>query len=276
MAKPKFISICNQKGGVGKSNFTILAASYMCYEKGYNVAIFDCDHPQYSSKNLRMRETKQVQSIPSFNKLAQEQFDRIERAVYPIINVKPDDALTVVNDWLNKTETKYDVIFFDLPGTVNSESLIHLLDQMDYLLIPMIADRLVMESTLEFAFAFKGTMAKQRKKNPIHLFWNMVDAREKNSMYQVYGEIMNKLELPVMKARFPMSSKFRKEIETDSQRVFRSTIFPASRASVRGTSIDVESFVNEICSIIQITTKKKDENDKGGVQREVLEEAVIQ
>lgn len=272
MTKPKFISICNQKGGVGKSNFTVLTASYMCYYLGYNVAVFDCDHPQYSSKNLRMRETNQVQNIPSFNKLAQEQFERINRVVYPVINVKPDEALQVVDEWLKNTEVEYDVVFFDLPGTINSASVLHLLDQMDYLFIPMIADRLVMESTLEFAFAFKGTMAEQGKDNPIHLFWNMVDAREKNPMYQVYGDIINTLELPVMNTQFPMSSKFRKEIETDSQRIFRSTIFPASKASVRGTSIDVNSFVNEICSIIQLTNQKKEENDKRRVQKEVPKE----
>lgn len=37
------ISICNQKGGVGKSSLTVLLASYLHYTLGHDVLVMDCD-----------------------------------------------------------------------------------------------------------------------------------------------------------------------------------------------------------------------------------------
>lgn len=39
------IAFSNQKGGVGKSTFTVLLASLLYYNKGVDVAILDCDSP---------------------------------------------------------------------------------------------------------------------------------------------------------------------------------------------------------------------------------------
>ncbi len=44
--KPKFVSICNQKGGIGKSTFTVLMASELHYRLGRSVLVVDCDYPQ--------------------------------------------------------------------------------------------------------------------------------------------------------------------------------------------------------------------------------------
>ena len=46
--KTVFVSFATQKGGVGKSTFTIYAASWLHYVKGLNVAVVDCDYPQHS------------------------------------------------------------------------------------------------------------------------------------------------------------------------------------------------------------------------------------
>lgn len=256
MDRPKFISICNQKGGVGKSNFTAISASYLCYEMGYNVAVFDCDYPQYSIKNLRDREIGQIKTVPFYNRMAETQFERLNRSVYPVLSVKPSGASKAVNDWIQSLKSEYDVILFDMPGTVNNIDVLKILDQMDYLFVPIIADRNVMESSLEFAYAFKKTMSENGKKDNVHLFWNMVDGREKNNVYEAYEEIMQKLSLPVMKSRFPLSARFRKEAELDNQRIFRSTVFPVTKTFLRGTSVDIEGFSNEICSIIQLNNGK--------------------
>lgn len=46
--KTHYISICNQKGGVGKSTFTVLVASLLHYRFGRRVLVADCDYPQWS------------------------------------------------------------------------------------------------------------------------------------------------------------------------------------------------------------------------------------
>ena len=50
------ISICNQKGGVGKSALTTLLASYLHYICKRKVLVVDCDYPQWSIYNQRSRE----------------------------------------------------------------------------------------------------------------------------------------------------------------------------------------------------------------------------
>lgn len=49
MNKPIYVAFSTQKGGAGKTTITALVASYLHYVKGYNVAVVDCDFPQYSS-----------------------------------------------------------------------------------------------------------------------------------------------------------------------------------------------------------------------------------
>ena len=48
MSKEIFVAFATQKGGIGKSTVTALAASYLHNVKGYNVAVVDCDDPQHS------------------------------------------------------------------------------------------------------------------------------------------------------------------------------------------------------------------------------------
>ena len=56
--KPVFIAFSTQKGGVGKTTFTVLAASYLHYVCGYNVLVVDCDYPQFSINEMRKRDAK--------------------------------------------------------------------------------------------------------------------------------------------------------------------------------------------------------------------------
>ena len=58
--KPISISFANQKGGIGKSTLTILAASWLRSVRGLNVLVVDCDFPQNSIVELREREKKAV------------------------------------------------------------------------------------------------------------------------------------------------------------------------------------------------------------------------
>ena len=56
MSKEIFVAFATQKGGIGKSTVTALAASYLHNVKGYNVAVVDCDDPQHSIHGLREHE----------------------------------------------------------------------------------------------------------------------------------------------------------------------------------------------------------------------------
>ena len=43
MSNEIFVAFATQKGGIGKSTVTALAANYLHNVKGYNVAVIDCD-----------------------------------------------------------------------------------------------------------------------------------------------------------------------------------------------------------------------------------------
>lgn len=57
---PLYVAFSTQKGGVGKTTFTVLVASYLYYLKGYDVAVVDCDYPQHSIAGMRKRDAGQV------------------------------------------------------------------------------------------------------------------------------------------------------------------------------------------------------------------------
>lgn len=73
----KFISFSTQKGGVGKSTFTTLVASLLHYRMGYNVAVMDCDYPQYSLHRMREQDLKTVYMLDQLT-LSDDKVLRVE------------------------------------------------------------------------------------------------------------------------------------------------------------------------------------------------------
>ena len=98
-------------------------ASYLYYVKGYDVAVVDCDYPQFSIKDMRERDLKSIERNPYLRKLAYEQFKRIGKRAYPIVGSRPGNAIETVRPFV-ESATPPDFIFFDLTGTVNNLDLI--------------------------------------------------------------------------------------------------------------------------------------------------------
>ena len=121
---------------------------------------------------------------------------------------------------------------------------------MDYIFTPIIADRVVMESSIKFATVINEQMVVTGKSaiKGIYLIWNMVDGREKTELYDIYEKVCAEFALPVLKTFLTDSKRFRKESETGRRSVFRSTIFPPDKVLVRGSTID--ALTDEILSLI--------------------------
>ncbi len=198
MNKEIFISFATQKGGIGKTTLTVLTASYLHYVKGYNVAVIDCDAPQNSIADLREREVKVIAESTYFKALACDHFRQVKKKAYPVIASNAADALDDADKMLREETVKPDLVFFDLPGTLKSEGVVKTLSQMDYIFTPISADRLVVESSLQFAALFYENLITTgvAKTKGLHLFWTMVDGREKSELYDLYRHIiegMNKI-----------------------------------------------------------------------------------
>ena len=127
-----FVAMSSQKGGVGKSTMTVLLAGYFHYVMGYNVAVVDCDYPQFSIKALRSRDTQNVEKNMNLQRMLCGQFERTGKKAYPVLTSVPGKEL----DTALPLTGGCDILFFDLPGTVNSPGVIKTIVNMDYVFTP--------------------------------------------------------------------------------------------------------------------------------------------
>lgn len=247
-----FVAFSTQKGGAGKTALTVLTSSYMHYVLDKSIAIIDCDYPQYSIMEMRKRDTDLVMKDNHFKLLAYNQFKGLEKKAYPVVMSDPVNAIDMANTVIRDCSEKLDIIFFDLPGTMNSKGVVQTLSSMDYIFSPISADRLVLESTLTFASSINENLISVGKSNikGLYLLWNMVDGREKTDLYQVYEDVINELGLPLLKTFIPDTKRFRKELSGGQKQIFRSTLFPADKQLVKGSNIDM--LVDEISSILNL------------------------
>lgn len=244
------VAFSTQKGGAGKTTLTVLMAGYFYYVKGMDVVVVDCDYPQYSIKDMRERDMKNIERNPKLQKAAFEQFARLKKKMYPIVESHPETAIEKAKAFIEK-ETPPDIIFFDLPGTANNPGVINTVATMDYVFCPITADRVVAESSLKFATVvneFLMTTAQSNLKG-LFLLWNMVDGREKTNLYDVYEKVAGGVGLNVMKTYIPDSKRFRRESEEDGERpAFRSTVMPPDKSLIKGSNI--ETLAEEMLKLI--------------------------
>lgn len=246
------ISFSTQKGGVGKSTMTTLLASTLHYRLGFNVLVMDCDFPQNSLTNMRERDKSTIMKSDYHKKMAMKQFQTINKKAYPIIKCKAENALEKAAEYVDQSKLVPDVTFFDLPGTANTKGVLTTLKTMDFIFSPIIADRLIVESTLGFTKAFMGLPQTEdgNKEQQIWLFWNQVDGREKTGLYEAYQGVIKELNLPIMQTRIMDSKRFRKETEDTGNYVFRSSLLPAEPQLMKATRMDL--FIEEFIKIVHL------------------------
>ena len=248
------VAFSNQKGGVGKSAMTILLASYLHYNKGLNVAVVDCDLPQHSLSNMRERDKKAVLNSDYFKQLMMVQYERIQKKAYPIINSTPEKARETADRFLADSEQHYDLVIVDVPGTVNSKGVFRTIINMDYVITPITADRMVMQSSLAFASAVTDYI-KQTPGIPLKdvlLFWNKMKKSTSTEVFDVYRQILEQLELTVLKTIIPDTVRYDKELPFTGTTYFRCTLLPPPARLLRGSGL--EELAGELCEILKLNT----------------------
>ncbi len=246
--QPVYLAFSTQKGGAGKTTLTVLVASWLHYVKGYNVAVIDCDYPQHSIAEMRQRDIKLALENEHYKGMAYEQFTRLNKKAYPVIESSTEKAIADADRITGQSD--FDFVFFDLPGTVNNPSVIKALSNMDYIIAPISADRVVLESTLRYMTVITDMVKKTGVTTikDMYLVWNMVDGREKSELYEVYEQVIAELGFNLMKTFLPDSKRFRRELSPLNKPLFRSTLFPVDRSLLKGSNI--EELTDEILSLI--------------------------
>lgn len=232
-----FVAVSSQKGGIGKSTITTLLSNYLHNVAGYNVGVLDCDHPQHSIYLERVRELELIEHDEELKAQACDVFRKTGKKAFVITDTNPVDALDQAE--VMTEDEDLDIVFFDLPGTINSNGVLKTLSQMDYIFVPISADPFVIDSALQFVELFRDklmTTGKARTKD-IVLFWTMTDRRERTEIYDMYDKVIPEMGFRILNTRLPNSVRFRREL-TDSQKaVFRSTLFPPDVALLKGSNI---------------------------------------
>lgn len=247
-----FIALSNQKGGVGKSTMTVLLASYFHYVKGYDVAVVDCDYPQFSIQALRSRDVQNVEKSELLQQMLYEQHERTGKKGYPVLTSGPAGVLETAS----RLEDTCDLVLFDLPGTVNSPGILETIINMDYVFTPVIQDRMVMQSSLSFVATLQDFI-RQYPKAPlkeIRLFWNKIDGRVSREVYRHYNEIFEKIGLKTLDTVMPDMERYNKEASPGSRLFFRSTFFPPSEKLLKDSNLD--TLATEIEKVIYSQTEK--------------------
>ncbi len=165
----------------------------------------------------------------------------------------PADAETETARFLSNGDYRPAIILYDLPGTVNAEGVIGILSSLDRLFVPMKADKVIMESTLSFARTLYFTLVQNGavRLAGVHLFWTMIDLRERTPLYEQYEKVIRQLGLPLMQTHIPYRSKFSKELLADSTGVGRSTLLAPERSFTADAQLDALAL--EILSILNMT-----------------------
>jgi cellulose biosynthesis protein BcsQ len=249
--EPIYVAFSTQKGGAGKTTLTVLAASYLHYEMGYNVAIIDCDFPQHSIHSMRQRDLKMAMEDEFYRGMAYEQFTRLDKKAYPVVESDTGKAITDAEEVVEDYDTEFDIIFFDLPGTLNNRDLVHTLAHMDYIIAPIAASRVVMESTLDYMISVRDNIVASGKSNikAMYLLWNLVDGREKTELYEVYEAVIKELDFPLLKTFLPNAVRFRREQNIEHKPLFLSTLFPPDKSLLKGSNVD--TMTDELIEVLK-------------------------
>ena len=163
------IAAANQKGGVGKSTCTLLAATALSLPPfNYRVEALDID-PQRSLYGRRQYDLEDV-----------EEGKEAPQPPYPVHALKFADFATQVKTFDRRAE----ILFLDVPGKLDSSAgkdseAIQALQYVDVVLVPVTAGNFALAATVDY---IKAVLAVQRKRPELRLiaFHNMHRTRSRH------------------------------------------------------------------------------------------------
>ena len=186
------------------------------------------------------------------------QYERIRKPAYPVIKSDPEKAMEDLRRSMDEKGETFDIVLFDLPGTLRSEGVVHTVSAMDYIFVPLKADNIVMQSSLQFAKVLEEELIAKGNCNlkGIRLFWNMVDRRGRKDLYDAWNRVIHRMGLRLLSSHIPNTLRYNREADTVCKGVFRSTLFPPDPRQEKGSGLP--ELVEEICPAIGLEESDTD------------------
>lgn len=101
------------------------------------------------------------------------------RKAYNILASTPEQAKETAYGFIDRSDTEYDLVLLDLPGTVNTTGVFQSIINMDYVFTPITQERMVMQSSMSFVLSIREYLLHHKgvPLRDIHMFWNKMDKR---------------------------------------------------------------------------------------------------
>lgn len=129
----KIISVSTQKGGAGKTTITALLANGLAKDYNKKVLVIDVDE-QGTLSDIRSEDEDYVDDFP-----------------YEMRKI----PLQKAEEFIDNLNNSYDVVLIDMPGRTDDDKIITLISLLDAILIPIVADKVDLYSTLNYVEIIK-------------------------------------------------------------------------------------------------------------------------
>ena len=215
------------------------------------MAVVDCDSPQHSIALMRERDMENVMKNDDLKVGLYRQHERIRKPAYPVIKSDPEKAVEDLRRYTVDEKGRLSISCFStFPERSAARGWSHTVAAMDYIFVPLKADNIVMQSSLQFTKVLEEELIAKGNCNlkGIRLFWNMVDRRGRKNLYDAWNRVIHRMGLRLLSSHIPNTLRYNKEADPVCKGVFRSTLFPPDPRQEKDSGLP--ELVEEICHAI--------------------------
>jgi chromosome partitioning protein len=193
----KIISFANRKGGCGKSTLLMLTATALRRRTKYKILVIDAD-PQTSIMSQREADTLEEHDSRYVFDLTAFNFSKQSEGDIPLLRF---------TKLIEKANNDFDLIFIDAPGTMEGEVIPVILTLSDYIVIPIVASILDINSTLSF-LSLVDSVNKQREDDLQVL--GIVNKKDRTYEYSQLSGLEGKSNLHLLKSSLSNRVEYRR------------------------------------------------------------------